>query len=175
MFIDNRDAELITVVDEHNEPTGEIKPRKLIHDDRDWHRMASVYIINRQGQILCHERASEIQRYPGKWQPYVGGHVRHEETPLGTAVRELYEEVILRVSPSELKKGPLRASEEKRNWIYTFLYKFSGDIEELRFLDRAVAQVAFLRFDHIVSSMQKKPERWASRLSSLEEMRPYLT
>ena len=161
----------IAVVDKNNEPTGEIKQRLQIHSDGDWHRITAIYIVNRDGHILCHRRADTSERSPGQWQPYVGGHILHNEIPVQGAVRELHEELGLNVRPQELKAGPMRKSEKISAWTYTFVYRFTGRMEDLHFLDQEVSEVTFLPYARIFQSLEQENGRWAARVSSLEAMK----
>lgn len=166
--------ENIEIVDEYNRPSGIIKNREDILKNGDWHRITAVYIIHPQNGILCHQRAETVDYYANKWQPYVGGHVKHNETPLENAIREVAEEIGLKIYPYEFKVGPIRKDEVFKEWIHTFIYKFYGRIEELRFIDKEIVQTTFLPYERVMNSMKNRPERWASRLSSMELMARYL-
>lgn len=169
-----RPTEKLMVVDEYNQTTGFVKDFLTLHEHGDWHRVTAVYVLNRDGHILCHERASHLYHDPGHWEPYIGGHIRYTETPLQNAIRELSEELGITATEKELRSGPVRKSNFSHEWIYSFVYHFSGDMEHLQFVDQEVKQITFLPYERIVNSMEKEPERWGSRLSSLRLMRKFI-
>lgn len=165
---------LLEIVNEDNLPSGLTKTRQAIHQDKDWHRTTTIYIVHLNHGILCHQRASNVDYFANKWQPYVGGHIVYPETPIENAIKEIREEIGLQISPFELKPGPLRKEDDSKEWKYTFIFNYSGKIENFQFLDKEVAQTTFLTYDRIIDSMKREPDRWASRPSSMEIMKSYL-
>jgi isopentenyldiphosphate isomerase len=51
--------ELIDIVDENNQPTGERKMKSLAHQDGSWHCSAHVWIYNSKGEILLQLRSKD--------------------------------------------------------------------------------------------------------------------
>lgn len=62
----------------------------------------TVWIKNSKGQYLISQRSEIKKTYPHKWEP-VGGGVMAGESSLEGAVREVYEEVGIRVNPENLQ------------------------------------------------------------------------
>jgi isopentenyldiphosphate isomerase len=93
--------ELFDVLDDQGNPTGEQKPRALVHRDGDWHRSFHLWIIKDGQYVLFQRRSKEKDLESGKIDVTVGGHFAVGESFV-EVVREIEEEVGLRVKPSEL-------------------------------------------------------------------------
>ena len=93
--------ELFDVLDASGKPTGEQKPRALVHRDGDWHRSFHLWIIKDGNYVLFQRRSTEKDLEPNKIDVTVGGHFKAGET-LADVVREVEEEVGLKVKPETL-------------------------------------------------------------------------
>lgn len=169
-----REKERLLVVDDRNASTKKVKRRSDIHQDGDWHRVTAVYIIHPKKGILCHQRSDKVENFALKWQPYIGGHILFDETPVENAIKKIKEEIGLRASIHQLRKGPARQDPQEKEWICTFIFNFTGKTENIHFADQEVSQITFLSYDRILSSMKKEPKRWASRIGSFLEMKKFL-
>ncbi|MBI2552125.1 NUDIX domain-containing protein [Candidatus Uhrbacteria bacterium] len=89
--------ELIPVVDK-NDRVLLYLPSKLIHTQELRHREIAVYLINAAKQTLVQQRDG------GYLDHSVAGHVRKGETYLQAALREIKEEIRLRLKPRDLKR-----------------------------------------------------------------------
>lgn len=95
--------EYFDVLDEHGNKTGLIKLRSAVHRDGDWHRAVHIWIVNHQGEVLLQRRAPNKDSFPNFWDISVGGHLQAGDEPLAAAVREVEEEIGLKVSPTDLE------------------------------------------------------------------------
>lgn len=92
-------AELLDIVDEHGEPTGERRDKADIHRLGLRHRDVHVWITDGEN-VLEQQRAWDKKIMPGAWDIAVGGHVGAGESYLVAAVRETEEELGVAI-PSE--------------------------------------------------------------------------
>lgn len=95
--------ELIDVLDENGNVTGEILTREQIHRKGLWHRIVVIAIIDTQGNILMQQRSKSKAKNPGKWDVSVAGHVSSGQTSTKAAIRETLEEVGIKVNEEELE------------------------------------------------------------------------
>ncbi|MFA6350475.1 MAG: glycogen/starch synthase, partial [Candidatus Omnitrophota bacterium] len=129
-------TELLDVLDFNANPTGEMKPKELVHIDGDWHRTVHVTVINNKGKILIQRRALSVSASAGKWDLSVGGHVAAGENCQEAAIRELQEELLgvgVEIDMSRLhmvgrqdehvKMGSPDAEEGKRDGVYYYKTK----------------------------------------------------
>jgi len=92
--------ELLDVLDENGEPTGEQKPRAQVHKDGDWHRSFHLWIVNGD-YVLLQRRSAKKDLEAKKVDVTVGGHYSAGEG-LEQVLRETEEEIGLFVRPEEL-------------------------------------------------------------------------
>lgn len=94
--------ELIDVLDENGNKTGEILTREQIHKKGLCHRIIVVAIIDTKGHILMQQRSKSKVENPGKWDVSAAGHVSSGQTSIEAAIRETLEELNIKVNKEEL-------------------------------------------------------------------------
>jgi isopentenyldiphosphate isomerase len=104
--METRDAisERFDVLDEDGVPTGEVRPRTEVHARGLWHRAFHLFLVamlRGEPHVLLQLRSHDKDTCPGKLDVAVGGHYRAGEG-LTEVVREVEEEIGLRVSPADL-------------------------------------------------------------------------
>lgn len=85
-------GELLDIVNEYGEPTGEVRSKKAIHEQGLPHRDVHVWLTNGH-DLLQQRRNLDKSIMPGEWDISVGGHVGAGESYLEAAVRETSEEL----------------------------------------------------------------------------------
>ncbi|HKH09941.1 MAG TPA: NUDIX domain-containing protein [Rubrobacter sp.] len=107
--------ELIDVRDEAGEPTGEVVWKSEAHRRGLWHRCFHCWIFGvdaGQPYLLVQRRAATKDTWPGYLDLTAGGHLGTGENPLD-GLREVEEELGLRVDPGRLVPLGLRRAEQK--------------------------------------------------------------
>lgn len=95
--------ELIDVLDENGNRTGQILTRAEVHKKGLCHRIVVIAIIDMRGNILMQQRSKSKAENPGKWDVSVAGHVSSGQKSAEAAIRETLEEVGIKVNEKELK------------------------------------------------------------------------
>ena len=95
--------ELIDVLDEFGNPTGEVETKDEIYRKGLWHRSTHIWIENDNKELLVQKRNPNKKTFPNLWAISVAGHVDSGETSRIAAIRELKEEVNLDVNEDELE------------------------------------------------------------------------
>ena len=108
--------ELMDVLDENGNKTGEILTREQIHKKGLCHRIVVIAIIDAQGNILMQQRSKNKTKNPRKWDVAAAGHVSSGQTSTEAAIRETLEEVGIKVNEEELE--------------YVLTYKNEENVEE---------------------------------------------
>lgn len=89
-------SELVEHVDEHDRVLGIVERDEAVREN--WlHRIAATICRDREGRILVLRRAETLSRFPGCYDAMVGGAVDVGESYEEAAVRELAEELGVRV------------------------------------------------------------------------------
>src|SRR5262245_16645361 len=95
--------EMVDVLDESGQRTGEVLPKSVVHARELWHTSAHIWIINSKGEILMQYRVADKKILPSCWDTSVAGHVSAGTTPAESGLRELEEEIGLDATLDELK------------------------------------------------------------------------
>lgn len=112
--------EIFDVVDERDEVIGQ-QTRREVHRLGLMHRAVHVLVFNARGQVFLQKRSQSKDRQPGLWDSSASGHLDSGEAYDACAVRELREEIGLRLTapPRRLFKLPASADTDQEHvWIY---------------------------------------------------------
>lgn len=153
---ENIKEELLDVLDENGNKTGEILSRKEIHKRGLWHRLVIIAIINENNEILLQQRSSIKEKNPNMWDISVAGHLSAGQDSLSGAVREINEEVAIdlgyKVDIREFRfMYSYRTQEivnenyiDKQYWDFFVLRKNGIKAENIRVQESEVQQVKFV-------------------------------
>src|SRR3569833_2747807 len=97
------------------------KPRSEVHRLGLLHRAVHVLVFNARGQIFLQKRSMKKDRQPGVWDSSASGHVDSGEDYDTTEVREVWEEIGLRLpkSPQRLFKiDACESTDQEFVWVY---------------------------------------------------------
>lgn len=141
--------ELIDVLDENGNKTGEILTRKQIHKKGLCHKIVVISIIDEKGNILMQQRSKNKSKNPGKWDVAVAGHVSSGQTSTEAAIRETLEEVGIKVKEKELEYVLTYKNKEnvKEDYIDNQIYdcyivkKEKIDLKDIKIQKSEVEQV----------------------------------
>ena len=93
--------ELVDIYDAQGKPTGIVRARGDPLKDGEYLLAVGVWIVDEENNILLTQRSLEKRWAPGKWEN-TAGHVQAGEDCPAAMVRELWEEIGLKVSKEEL-------------------------------------------------------------------------
>lgn len=112
--------EVFDVVNERDEVVG-CQTRGEVHRLGLLHRAVHVLVFNSRGEIFLQKRSMKKDRQPGLWDSSASGHVDSGEDYDATAVRELREELDLRMTqtPGRLFKiAACAETDQEFVWVY---------------------------------------------------------
>lgn len=112
--------EIFEVVNERDEVIGR-EPRREVHRLGLMHRAVHVLVFNAAGQLFLQKRSLKKDRQPGLWDSSASGHVDAGEDYNTCAMRELREELGLRLpaAPQRLFKLPAGLETDQEHvWVY---------------------------------------------------------
>lgn len=97
--------EIFDVVNERDEVIGQ-RSRRDVHNLGLLHRAVHVLVFNSGGQLFLQKRSMEKDCFPGAWDSSASGHLDTGESYDACAMRELHEELGLKleVAPERLFK-----------------------------------------------------------------------
>ena len=146
--------ELIDVVNEKGEPTGETILKHDAHRHGVLHRTAHVWIFNNEGEILLQRRSRTKDTYPGLRDISAAGHIGAGENIVIGAKREVVEELGISFEESELDFLKIQKSHSNANPYFVnaeiqfvFLLRHSGPFH---FTDGEVHSVEWHTADELL-------------------------
>lgn len=158
--------ELIDICDENNKLLGIRRLKSVAHRDGLWHRAAHIWIYNSRGEILLQLRAKQKPLYPNQWDISAAGHVSAGENVITSGLREVDEEIGLKIKSTDLeflmiKKDSSVFREIKNNeFFYVFLYKYNGPAHSLRLQTEEVQKIKFLSPEEITRDLVSNPDKY---------------
>ncbi len=118
------DSEELILVDSEDNPTGHAD-KGSCHDGQGvLHRAFSLFIFNRDGEVLLQQRAAGKRLWPGYWANSCCSHPRYGETMEQATERRLLEELGMRSKLHYLFKFEYQAhyldlgTEHELCWVY---------------------------------------------------------
>lgn len=156
--------EMIDVLDENGNKTGEIETRKQVHERGLWHRIIVVSIIDKNGHLLMQQRSLNKESNPGKWDVSAAGHVSSGQTSIEAALREVLEELGIEIEEKELKylltyKNSRRINEnymDKQIYDCYIVNKDEIDIKNIKVQKSEVEQVKMCKLSEFNRLVQDK-------------------
>src|SRR5882672_4757083 len=92
-----RQDEIFDVVNERDEVIGQ-RTRGEVHRLGLLHRAVHVLVFNGRGELFLQKRSMQKDKFPGAWDSSASGHLDSGEDYDACAVRELREEIGLKVA-----------------------------------------------------------------------------
>lgn len=126
--------ELIDVLDENGNKTGEILTREQIHKKGLCHRIVVIAIIDAKRNILMQQRSKNKAKNPEKWDLAAARHVSSGQTSTEAAIRETLEEVGIKINERELE--------------HIFTYRNKENVEE-DYIDNQIYDCYIVKRDKI--------------------------
>jgi len=154
-----KSGEIFDVVDENDQVTGRMT-RGEVHARKLLHRAVHVFVFNKKGELLLQQRSMYKDAHPGVWDSSVSGHLDSGEDYAAAAVRELDEEMGIRVEDPPEEIGRIAPCEET-GWEHVRLYRtrHSGAV---RFPAAEVEAAAWFPIAEIAAWIAARPEDFAS-------------
>lgn len=159
--------EILDIVDENGEPTGETVEREFAHADGIRHRTSHVWLArkrNGRAEILLQKRAENKDSYPGCYDISSAGHIHAGDSYLPSARRELAEELGIEAGEEELQligyhRADLRTSFYGKPFLdqeisAVYLYEKPVRIADLILQESEVEGAAFFELEEALSRVR---------------------
>lgn len=161
--------ELLDIVDENGEPTGEVRDREEIHSKGLLHRTSHLWIVrdNDKGglDVLLQKRSDNKDSNPGCYDISSAGHIKAGDGYLNSAIRELREELGMEASQEELVQCYVRRvryeaifhGKEFRDNQVTRVYRMKRNdinIENLTLQKEEVSSVIWMDLEECIKAVR---------------------
>jgi isopentenyldiphosphate isomerase len=151
--------DIFDVVNERDEVIDR-KPRSEVHRLGLLHRAEHVLEFNGSGQIFLQKRSMKKDRQPGVWDSSSSGHVDSGEDYDTTAVREMWEEIGLRLEKTPARLFKIDACEETdQEFVWVYRCESEGPFELNR---EEIDKGGWYSPGEVTRWIEEKPEEFAS-------------
>jgi isopentenyldiphosphate isomerase len=153
--------EIFDVVNERDEVIGQ-QSRSEVHRLGLMHRAVHVLVFNARGQVLLQKRSMTKDRQPGLWDSSASGHVDAGEDYDACAVRELGEEIGLRLNAAPERLFKLAAcAETDQEHVWVYRCEAEGPF---RLQPEEIETGGLFTPEEVTRWMAERPEEFASAL-----------
>jgi 8-oxo-dGTP pyrophosphatase MutT (NUDIX family) len=119
--------ENIDIYDRYGRKTGKTKDRSLGLADDEYFLGAHAWIVNSKNEFLIQKRAAAKEIMPNMWCIH-GGAVRVGETSIDTCVREIYEELGIKVDTAKAELVSEKVEPDVwRCWLDVYVIRQEAD------------------------------------------------
>ena len=141
--------ELVDIVDENNQLTGQVEERWDAYNKGLWRRTVSCWIMNEKGEVLLQKRTANKIRNPNKWAK-TGGQVDSGESVEEAIFREVKEEIGIEIPKEQIKVIDIHKSNDKnKRFQYNFLFVVNYKIEDYVLQKEEVAEVKYFTIEEL--------------------------
>lgn len=154
--------EIFDVVNERDEVIGQ-RTRVDVHRLGLMHRAVHVLVFNKSGQVFLQKRSMSKDRQPGLWDSSASGHLETGETYDVSAVRELQEEIGLKVVRPPRRLFKLAASPEtdqEHVWVYRCEAEGPFEINQ-----NEIEKGGWFSAEEVTRWLAERPHEFASALA----------
>ena len=140
--------EMFDVLDDRGNKTGEVLSNDLVHERELWHGVVHVWILNSKNEILLQLRGPKMKLFPNCWDTSVAGHISAGDTKEQAALREIEEEIGVKVDEDDLtelgamsEQLPYKAGGKHKEHVWVFLLRKDLDIASLKLQSNELTEV----------------------------------
>ena len=140
--------ELIDILTPDGKPSGKTALKSEAHRNGWFHATVHIWLFTEDHQVLLQQRSFAKKVFPGLWDISVAGHISAGESILSAAKREVFEELGLLVSETDLIKIGTRIHQIKhKNGIqdneyhHVFICKLEESIKNLSIQEEEVEAI----------------------------------
>jgi isopentenyl-diphosphate delta-isomerase len=154
--------EEVVLVNEKDEPMGTME-KMAAHEQALLHRAFSVFVFNKNGDLLMQQRAFSKYHSGGLWTNTCCSHPRPGEEVADAATRRLQEEMGFTTSLAKAFDFTYKAAFDNGLTEHEFDHVFTGMYEgPIHFNPNEVAAYAFIPVGELEAQIQETPERFTA-------------
>lgn len=172
--------ELIDILDEDGNKTGNTSTIKELHTSGKWHKVVGIIIYDFNNRILIQRRSLKEISSPGKWDIAAAGHVNSGESEIEAIKRELFEEIGLNLEDNQIKyfmsykKEVSNETVNKKHLEDIYISQISPiNINEFKIQKEEVEEVKWVSINELKDMMKKNS--FISRDNLYERLFEYLS
>lgn len=153
--------ELLDVLDENGQLTGQKEGRSIIHEKGLWHIHVGAWIMNEKGELLFQKRSPNKKVNPNKWTR-TGGHVDSGESPLIGVQREVQEEIGVKIpiNKFELINVKKQPKGKGNHFTYSYFVFVNYKIEDYTMQTEEVSDLKYMTIEEMQEAYNNNDESY---------------
>jgi 8-oxo-dGTP diphosphatase len=155
------------LLDGEGRPTGGLAVRGEPLGAGDRHLVVHVHLVNPEGRFLVQKRSLRKELWPGAWD-VTGGAVQAGEDSLRGAIREVQEELGIRLQPEDLTFMARLKAED--HFADLWLGRIGARIQEMTMQPEEVDDLRFVAAEDLKSFILPPWNDDAAYLAAVEDM-----
>ncbi|MCL2228204.1 MAG: NUDIX domain-containing protein [Firmicutes bacterium] len=174
------DSELLDELDENGQFLGHTVKRGDAHKNGNWHRAVVLYLVSSKNQVLLQRRSLKKKKWPGYWDLTSGGHVDAGELGLGSAIRELEEELGISVEVKDVRYIAGRRTQtekfgmvDKHHNEYYVAFK-DVDVKDIKLNKDEVEEAKWFDLSEFKKMVKAKDEKLTAKWAAYEFLLKYI-
>ena len=157
--------EYIDIWTEHGVPTNKSCLKEEAHLKGLFHPTVHIWFYTKSGCILLQQRSRHKDTFPSFWDVSVAGHVLSGESILNAAIREVKEEIGLKILERNLLQIDVRKNVNIHpngindyEFQHIFLCELLVDINDLKIQDEEVDDITLISLDKLKFYIENRKE-----------------
>lgn len=152
--------EQVVLVSENDEVLG-LMEKQQAHINGILHRAFSVFLFNKNGEMLLQKRAASKYHSPNQWSNAVCSHPRNGETYLEGANRRLKEELGIETNLNQKFHFIYKADVGDSLWEHELDHVFIGNYDgEFHLNPEEVSEVRYISSKNLEKELSENPEHF---------------
>ena len=152
--------EFVVLVDPSDTVLG-LMEKQQAHVNGLLHRAFSVFLFNKNGEMLLQKRASSKYHSPNQWTNAVCSHPRENETYHDAAIRRLQEELGIETQLTEKFHFIYKADVGGNLWEHELDHVFVGQYEgQFNLNTEEVSEVRYITLENLNEEVKNQPENF---------------
>ena len=159
--------ELLDIVDENGNLTGEVMERDKVHELNLLHWEISVFLINDKKEVLLQKRAATKKMNPNMWGS-CAGHVDSGEGIEETALRELEEEIGIKFSIDDLHVlEEMQVTKKEINSHLTRVYYVYYNGNDFNIQTEELSEVKWFNIEDVINMIKNNDDTITFKMDRL--------
>lgn len=155
--------EYIDILNDAGEISGKTCLKSEAHKNGLFHASTHIWIIDFEKNVLIQKRASNKDVFPNLWDVSVAGHISAGELPIISAIREIKEEVGIKLQENELhyigtsKKKIIHKIDlidNELHHIYICIVNF--DFNALKIQVEEISEIKTIKLESLITAVLKE-------------------
>ena len=152
--------EYIDILNGHGEVSGKTCLKSEAHKNGFFHQSAHIWIFDKNKNVLIQKRAANKDTFPNLWDISVAGHISAGELPIDAAIREVEEEVGIKIAKNQLhfigtstKKVLHKIDLIDYELHHVYICSLNFNIETLKIQQEEVAKIKMIVLNKLISKV----------------------